>query len=774
VFKVAKLDLRLAKLPFRKGPLVIQRVEIRDPELRLVFTDEGLLGKVTFARPRESPPPPPPPTSPPPSGEPPPPPAKLSDMFELRHLELSGGKIVVEDRRRSGSVPMVWSDLSLNTETSQTSKSGYRFEVKGHHAGVASLDARGAFDLDEPRLTAEHFALSVATDPKQPTSGLPAQVQDVLRRFQVAGKVSVGGHVDVPLNDWHAATFDVRLEAGEASAKFPTPNGTLDHLVSVVRFRSVQPDKNRRPTGAELIVERFEARGGPSRLALKGAPVLTFDRSRDEWSLKGLDLGVDFGDGSVPTPLQLAGRVDLTANASGPITKPATQTRFEAARYHAAVRPTALRVQPPKWPAPLENLGNAGTRIDVHPGIVVVKNLSGRYGQDEMFLRSARLALPARLGDLKDSIAVEEITGRANFTRPGAPYPGKFGNVMASLQPAGLFEIGGGSFWRIHRVPPAADGTPPAKPRKSDWYFGISTDGGSLTLAKAGNLVLDRIHGDATVSPMLVDVTRLECALLGGTSTATGKILPQKPFTVENGRIAVRELDLSQLARMLRPDQPSERLVGRGFLNATFAGSMLTEAQAKPDVALTGGGEFQVIQGDFWTLPVLGDIATAAGKDGGRRGNGTTGGPANSLGTAGEAAGTFRFERGNVVFENAAVSSPALGLIGSGTVGFADDKTLDLRIVAAPLGDWRERIRDTKIPILSNVVGEVAGGLQRLVNTATSTLLYEFRVSGTLKQPKVETVPAPVLTEPAAMLFGKMLDERRKQPLLDAIRPEMK
>src|SRR5438874_2043609 len=48
VLKIARLDLRLAKLPFRKGPLVIQRVEVREPELHLVYTDEGLLGAVTF------------------------------------------------------------------------------------------------------------------------------------------------------------------------------------------------------------------------------------------------------------------------------------------------------------------------------------------------------------------------------------------------------------------------------------------------------------------------------------------------------------------------------------------------------------------------------------------------------------------------------------------------------------------------------------------------------------------------------------------------------
>jgi hypothetical protein len=768
VLKVAKLELRLAKLPFGKGPLVIQRVKIRDPELHLVFTDEGLLGKVTFARPRESPPPPPP-TEP----QPIPPQTKLSDMFELRHLEMSGGKVIVEDRRRSGAVPMVWADLSLNTETSQRSKSGYRFELKGNHTGVATLTAAGAFDLDEPRLTAERFALSVATDPAQPTSSLPANVQDVIRRFQIAGKAGISGHADVPIGDWHGATFDVRAEVSDASAKLAKLNATLEHLVSVVHCRSVQPDKRARPTGVQIIVEKFDARGGPSRVSLYGQPLLTFDRPRDQWSLKGLDATVDFGDGTAQTPLKLAGRIDLRGDGSGPISKPATKTRFESAEYHATIRPNAFRVQPPKWPLALENVGSGNTEIEIHPGIVVVKNLSGRYGQDEMFVRRARMPLPARLGDLKNSVAIEEIVGRINFKRPNVPYPGKFGKLIASLQPAGLFEIGGGSFWRINRVPPGPDGTLPVHPRKSDWYVSISTDGGSLRFAKAANLTLENIRGDATSSPMLVNVTRCESSVLGGSATATGKILPKKPFTIENGRVAIRDLDLAQLARMLRPDKPSETLVGRGYLNATFAGSTLKEAQLKPDLALTGRGEFEVIQGDFWTLPVLGDIATAAATDKGRR-PGTTSGPANSLGTAGEAAGTFRLESGKVVFDNAAVSSPALGLIGSGTVGFAEDKSLDLRVVAAPLGDWRDRIKQTKIPIVSDVVGEVVGGLQRLVNTATSTLLYEFRVSGTLKQVKIDTIPAPVLTEPAALLFDRMLDDHQKRPLIDAVRPPAK
>jgi hypothetical protein len=114
-----------------------------------------------------------------------------------------------------------------------------------------------------------------------------------------------------------------------------------------------------------------------------------------------------------------------------------------------------------------------------------------------------------------------------------------------------------------------------------------------------------------------------------------------------------------------------------------------------------------------------------------------------------------------VELRSAAVQSPALGLVGSGHIGF--DRTLDLKVIAAPLGDWRERLKRGKIPILSDVAAEVFGTIQQVVNAATSTLLYEFRVSGTLNEPKVDTVPAPVLTEPAALLLGQMIRDGKER-----------
>ncbi len=107
----------------------------------------------------------------------------------------------------------------------------------------------------------------------------------------------------------------------------------------------------------------------------------------------------------------------------------------------------------------------------------------------------------------------------------------------------------------------------------------------------------------------------------------------------------------------------------------------------------------------------------------------------------------------------AALSSPVLGVQGAGSVTF--DGRLDLRVVAAPLADWKEQMKRTRIPIVSDIAGEVFGGLQTMVNTATKTLLYEFRVTGTTRQPKIDTVPAPVLTEGMAKLFGAMLKGER-------------
>jgi len=64
----------------------------------------------------------------------------------------------------------------------------------------------------------------------------------------------------------------------------------------------------------------------------------------------------------------------------------------------------------------------------------------------------------------------------------------------------------------------------------------------------------------------------------------------------------------------------------------------------------------------------------------------------------------------------------------------------------------------------------VLGGIQKLLNSATKTLLYECKVTGYVHEPQVTTVPTPVLSEPIAGLFGTMLKGEKDHKLLEAVR----
>jgi hypothetical protein len=213
--------------------------------------------------------------------------------------------------------------------------------------------------------------------------------------------------------------------------------------------------------------------------------------------------------------------------------------------------------------------------------------------------------------------------------------------------------------------------------------------------------------------------------------------------------VSLRDVEMQQLAKALILPEQSRPYTGRISGSATLSGAGDDWSR------LRGAGEAQVLNGRLWEFPLLGGIASQ------------TKVKPDAL-TATEAAAVFDIADSQVQLRRAALNSDALGLEGAGRIGF--DGALDLQVVAAPLGDWKDRIRQTKIPIVSNLVGEVAGGLQKVINTATQQLLYEFRVTGPASRPDIKTVPSPLLSEAGAMIFDKML--RPGGRLIDALRDE--
>jgi hypothetical protein len=208
------------------------------------------------------------------------------------------------------------------------------------------------------------------------------------------------------------------------------------------------------------------------------------------------------------------------------------------------------------------------------------------------------------------------------------------------------------------------------------------------------------------------------------------------------GQVWLRDVDMKGLADYVTVAgrKKPTRLSGKGNANARVSGTGADGARTALD-NFRASGRFEILDGDFWSVPVV-DEVTGATKS------------SNEALTVGHAAGVFEVHDQVVELRQAALSAPVLGVQGDGRVAF--DGRLDLHVVAAPLADWKDGMKRLRIPVVSDVAGEVLGGLQKMINTASKTLLYEFRVTGTTREPKIETVPTPVLTDGVARLFGSM------------------
>ncbi len=232
---------------------------------------------------------------------------KLSDMFDLRQITIHGGRIVLEDRTRPGSVPMVWTGINAESGTKPTSKSSYTFNLTAEHAGVAKLAAGGSFDLDELRVALAATDLTATADPTRSTSSLPSQIQSILQENKVAGKIHITGKADVPFKHLSDATFDTSLEITNASATIAKTGTPLSALS--LKLQSSKAPGEAAPI--DLRLNEFSATSNDARLMIgrnDKAAMLRIDRAKNAWTLTSLS-----GE------LVSAGKLTFSLAANGPL-----------------------------------------------------------------------------------------------------------------------------------------------------------------------------------------------------------------------------------------------------------------------------------------------------------------------------------------------------------------------------------------------------------------------------------------------------------------------
>lgn len=631
LLKLPAISLELAKLPFGDGPLVVRKIRLERPAVHLVRTPDGLVGRHLHR---------PAPATAPAAATPAAEPYKLSDMFELRLVEIIKGQVVYDDRTKAGAVPVVWRDIDVRLTTTPTDNPLYAFDFAANNARLATIAAGGTFDIDALNLTLAKLSMQVSADPDAADSPAPASVQQVIRQQGIRGRLSLDARAVIPLKDLPSTTLDATLTLTDARAAARD----LDKLSLVTRLST--------------------------------------------------------------TPLSPAHELHATAvrlrTGRTPPTTVATTTP-------AAERPPAL--------------------------YVLVKDLRAETSTSVATLADTSIAFdwPAmrwHLDDLRLTTRLKAPTPTLSATRPttaGVPLEGDI-----SLTASGAGELDA-PFERSVRLKLAAPTLTFSERR--------------LTMADvAADLQLTResvtILNDGARATAYEGAVRLTGAVFFGRE-------PRYDLTLR-----WHGADLQEFARdWPKPGDKPLKLTGRGSLASHFHGTVPTKPWKWTD-SLTMQGEFAIKNGDFFDLPGLTDIVRSTSKS-------------SDAARVGQAAGVFTLKNRQIHFTKIAISAPVLGLQGSGTTTLEGDQ-MDFRAVAAPLADWKRNLKKTDVPIVSEVLGEVAGGIQSMLNATSGKLLYQFHITGPLKDPRVKTEPAPALTDGALKLFAEML--KGSDDLLEKLR----
>lgn len=758
LFTAARVVLKLSRRPKKGEPVLIRRLAISAPYIRIIReAASGAPGAAISDAPRtipsgsateSSPAASPGSVASRPVARAAAPRVSLSSKFRLERLDISDGQITYEDRIGEHGAPVVLDNIHGQITPRSSNGADYDFQVQADDPGRAHFISAGAMNIDQALLSVAKFQLSAHLAALAEQLPMPQAWRLSTSANATNGTLKVHASASVPLRDFRHAVYRGTLSLENARTILPKVHLTVPRADAVFSFHNLREGDH---PGAVAQVERLDLAVVHTLFHLDGGTFSAMGREGG-WKLAALQGRLDVQDG-VPAldAMRLHGRWTFTAAAGGPWNFRKLPSPIDVIRPRVVAYPRDVSVQPRLFPLPVEHIN--GGPVELLGGVIRMQNLIADYGGDKVLLDSARITLDdprqqARWRDLSRQVKVEGITGAVVFQQPGPRWPAGLGAVIAQLRPVGTFAVGGESWYAINRRLPGEMLKP-----KPDYFFRVSTAGGAFALTSHKIPVTD-IHGDATVSPMLINVTRFRGRALDGLMDADAKITPSLPVRYQ-GNLGLYNIDLAKLSADFDLREGTRGPVrGKGFLKTRVAGAGRNGA-IPPMNSLTAAGEFEVIDGNFGTLTTVRAAADKVAK------------PDDPL--DGQAAGVFSIKDRVVTLKRAAIGNPTFGLQGSGTITF--DKRLNLHVVAAPLGDWGDALRQSNIPIIDGIASNIAGAIQQVFNGAQRVFLWDIRIEGTTSAPKVQTTPAPVITEPVAALFSQMLGGKKDQHLIDAIRP---
>jgi hypothetical protein len=204
IFVAKHVTLEMAEIPRSGQPLRIQKLTLDHPEFRAVCVgekDSRLVGYGDLLRNQ-------------PAAQPA---VKLTDVFEIRLIQIVDG-LVVYKSRRPGAKPMKIDQISfhLNVEPAKGSEAGwYTMEMDLERKPVFSTHFAGRVNLDTRVVDVQPVRVELRLGRAQ-DHYLPPEIQAMLKEHEVSGNLVVEASGSVNAGDWRASGLKAQVTLADA------------------------------------------------------------------------------------------------------------------------------------------------------------------------------------------------------------------------------------------------------------------------------------------------------------------------------------------------------------------------------------------------------------------------------------------------------------------------------------------------------------------------------------------------------------------------------
>ncbi|HEV7298387.1 MAG TPA: hypothetical protein VGN72_03415 [Tepidisphaeraceae bacterium] len=204
IISAASATVVLAEVPSIGKPIIIERISVDRPTLQAVSTSPGASEFVGFAQLLKEPDP-----------ESFFDKHRVSDVFRMRLVELSRATLVY-DPRLPDTVPMRLEDVSTRLDIEPTADGWYKLATRLERAPLFDLQIAGDVNLDNFHIRSLDLGIA-AQLARENDQFLPPQIQQLLAKHEVRGKLDLSVKGDVAIDDPLAAKLSAEVRLRDAS-----------------------------------------------------------------------------------------------------------------------------------------------------------------------------------------------------------------------------------------------------------------------------------------------------------------------------------------------------------------------------------------------------------------------------------------------------------------------------------------------------------------------------------------------------------------------------